>query len=203
MALAKAATRGRSQTKTAAARFSATIFSWKMRGWMFAQARIPLHWEQLMKTFSWKKRFAIGPCSVPGGPACPAMLSLLCTWQGTPCVSTGMEIQEGWCVQEGPRGPRRSGSAQPCVDDSPQSIPSCTSCSLFAQKGQSLLPAKAFPAWQGFHEADRGGETQEPEVSPHAKCSSTSSLLLKEGHAPLLPLPAALSLNSFSSLFFS
>lgn len=81
----------------------------------------------------------------------------------------------------------------------PQSIPSYTSYSLFALKGQSLLPAKAFPPWQGFHEGD-GGAAQEPEVSPHAKYSSTCSSLLK--CLPPPPTAVALILNSFSSLFF-
>lgn len=81
----------------------------------------------------------------------------------------------------------------------PQSIPSCTSCSLFALKGQSLLPAKAFPPWQGFHEAD-GGEIQESEVSPPRKMFQ-HKLVAAEGSMSPPPL-AVLSPNSFFFLPF-
>lgn len=166
---------------------------------MFAQARIPLHWEQLMKTFTLKKRFATEPPALQcargtGMPSRPELLAA--DVKGQPMCPQGWRFR--LVSLRGSQWATRVWTSPALCCRLPRSIPSCTSCSLFAPKGQSLLLAKAFPPWQGFHEAD-GGAAQEPKVSPHAKCSSTSSSLLKE----VPGLPAALSLNSFSSLFFN
>lgn len=184
----------RSQTKSAGNMFHCYNFSWKKRGWMLAQAGIPLHWEQLMKTLILKKCFVTEPSSPA---ACQE------GWHAHPeLLAADVKGQQGWrfrvaCLRGSQRATEVWISPALC-SRLPPSIPSCTSCSLFALKGQSLLPGKAFPPWQGFHEAD-GGETQEPEVSPHAKRSSTSSLLLKE----YVPPPCQQqSPNFFSSLFF-
>lgn len=65
---------------------------------MFAQARIPLHWEQLMKTFTLKKRFATEPSSpavCQGDRHAQPSRAAGCRCQGTTNVSTGLEIQAG------------------------------------------------------------------------------------------------------------
>lgn len=65
---------------------------------MFAQARIPLHWEQLMKTLASKKRFAMessSPAACQEGQHAQLSRAAGHRCQGTTNVSTGLEIQGG------------------------------------------------------------------------------------------------------------
>jgi len=102
------------------------------------------------------------------------------------------------CLMGSPRGTGGPGPPPAPRRPLPKASPGCTSCSLFAPKGQSLLQAKPFLPWQGSYETERGKQPGILRFLPHTKCSSTSTWLLKAAEAA--PSPAARRLFS-SSLF--